>query len=306
VHQSFISFSKQWALAFALSGLCCLAGCAGDGPPPGDGASSFDAIQQAIFNVSCVSGSCHSSITQAGGLVLEEGQSYERLVGVLPSNATARAAGLERVAPGNPERSFLLRKLTGPGAAEGGRMPQAAAPLVAADIERVRAWIVEGAPGPSLPTPTFSTPATPSQTPLATTTATATPTATPAGVATPTFSSESTLPRIQATIFDTTCAKVGCHNATDRAGGQSLAPGQAYAELVGVTPSNEAAVQDGFLRVDPGNPAESFLLTKLTLSAEFDPRYFSRMPLGKPSLGAAQIERIRAWILRGALPDETP
>ncbi len=305
MHQGFVSFSKRRAATLTVSGLCFFGGCAGAGPPPSGAGSSFDAIQQTIFNVSCVSGPCHSSTAQAGGLVLEEGQSYARLAGVLPSNAAARAAGLERVAPGNPERSFLLRKLTGPAAVEGSRMPQAAAPLSAADVERIRAWIVEGAPGPGLPTPTFTATATPSETAQVSPTATATPTGTPASVATPTFSLASTFPQIQATIFTTTCAEAGCHNAAERAGGQSLAPGQAYAELVGVTPLNEAAAEDGFLRVEPGNPGKSFLITKLTMAVQFDPRSFSRMPLGKPPLDAAQIERIRAWILRGALPDET-
>jgi len=60
------------------------------------------------------------------------------------------------------------------------------------------------------------------------------------------------------------------------------------------------------LRVDPGNPENSFLITKLTLSTSFDVRFQSRMPLGGEPLSAAQIEQIRAWILRGALADETP
>jgi len=45
------------------------------------------------------------------------------------------------------------------------------------------------------------------------------------------------------------------------------------------------------LRVDPGNQDSSFLVTKLTLAAVFDPNFGSRMPLGKPPLDAAQIER---------------
>jgi hypothetical protein len=125
-------------------------------------------------------------------------------------------------------------------------------------------------------------------------------------VPTPTFSIDSTLPRIQATIFDTTCLNIGCHNSTNQAGGQSLAPGESYAQSVGVTPQNAAAVQDGLLRVTPGDPDKSFLVTKLALPVAFDLRYASRMPLGQPVLSTDQIEQIRAWILRGALPDETP
>ena len=326
-----------------ISGACALglllAGCAGNGPVPAGGGSSFDDIQQTIFNVSCISGPCHSSTSQQGNLVLEEGVSYGNLVGVVPFNDAARAAGLDRVVPDNTAMSFLLVKLTGPSPAEGSRMPLGAAPLSQADIDKVRAWILAGAPGPGGPTPTFSPTLQPTATPTLTLTpsstvpptVTPTPTVTPSGtlaptvtatpsptrtltftpspspsaVPTPTFSIDSTFPQIQAAIFNTTCLDIGCHSSTDRQGGQSLAPGEAYASLVGVTPTNEAATQDGLLRVTVGRPDKSFLVTKLTLPAVFDPRYSSRMPLGKAVLGADQIEHIRAWILRGALPDET-
>ena len=79
-----------------------------------------------------------------------------------------------------------------------------------------------------------------------------------------------------------------------------------YANLVGVSPTNQAALDAGMLRVDPGNSANSFLITKLTLPIVLDPQFGSRMPLSLPPLPPAEIENIRAWILRGALPDETP
>jgi hypothetical protein len=338
VHGSVVS--RAGVVALLLVSLCALPGCAGNGPAPDDSGSSFDEIQSTIFNVSCISGPCHSSTAQQGNLVLEEGISYGRLVDVVPFNDTARAAGLLRVVPGNAAQSFLLIKLTGPGAGEGSPMPLAMPPLSAANIEKIRSWILAGAPGPGGPSPTPSPTLPPSATPTltpsatdtvaptvtltptvtpsgtqqstatatvtATRTPTFTPTASPSGVPTPTFSIDSTLPQIQTTIFDTTCLDVGCHNATDRAGDQSLAPGESYGQLVNVTPSNVAAAQDGLLRVTPDDPDTSFLVTKLTLPTVFDLRYFSRMPLGKPMLSAEQIEHIRAWILRGALPDEAP
>jgi len=327
-------------LRLALSGLYSMTGCAGNGPVPPGAVSAYDDIQQTIFNVSCVSAPCHSSTSQQGNLVLEEGVSYGNLVGVVPFNDVARAMGLERVVPGNTDMSFLLIKLTAPGLGEGSPMPLGMPPLSAANIDKVRAWILAGAPGPGGPTPTFSatptssqtSPPTPSATDTVPPTLTSTPTVTPSGtlpppptvtatltvtatftptptasaVPTPTFSLDSTLPQIQTTIFDTTCLDIGCHNATSLAGGQSLAPGESYAQLVGVTPQNVAAAQDGLLRVTAGDPDKSFLLTKLTLPVAFDLRYGSRMPLLKPVLSAEQIEHIRAWILRGALPDETP
>lgn len=305
---------------------------------PGDNAASFDDIQRTIFNVTCISGPCHSSTSQQGGLVLEEGISYSRLVGVAPFNSAARAAGLERVVPGDAERSFLLIKLTGPSPPEGSRMPLGFPALSSTDIDKVRSWILAGAPGPGGATPTLSATSLPSATPTSTPTVTdtvpsmptptqapsgtlaATPTATltptetvtvtptpsPPAVPTPTFSLDSTFPQIQATIFNTTCLALGCHNATDRAGEQSLAQADAYAQLVGVVPFLSAAAQAGFLRVAPGDPDKSFLITKLSMTALFDPQFGSRMPLGKPALTGDQIEHIRAWILRGALVDEMP
>lgn len=163
-------------------------------------------------------------------------------------------------------------------------------------------------PPTSTPTRTPSVTSTPSATatPSATPTASLTPTMT--AIPTPTFSLDSTFPQIQATIFNTTCLDVGCHNAQSAQGGQVLEPeAQSYANLVGVPPQNLAALGAGMLRVDPGHPENSFLLTKLTLPVAFDPQFFSRMPLApKPVLDAQQIENIRAWILRGALRDETP
>ena len=338
---------KVWALRLALAGCCLWIGCAGNGPAPsdtssapGDTAPSFEDIQRTIFNVSCISGPCHNSTSQQGNLVLEEGVSYGRLVGVAPFNGAARAAGLERVVPGDADGSFLLIKLTGPSPPEGSRMPLGFPALSSTDIEKVRSWILAGAPAPGGPTPTLSAtslpsatpsstptatdtvpptlaptpsetpsgtrPATPTATPTATQTATFTPTPSPSVVPTPTFSLDSTFSQIQATIFNTTCLDLGCHNATDRAGEQSLAPSDAYAQLVGMTPFLATAAQAGLLRVAPGDPDKSFLITKLTLPALFDSQFGSRMPLGKPVLTADQIDRIRAWILRGALPDETP
>jgi hypothetical protein len=339
--------NRAWQLALVLTGFCLWTGSAGSGPAPadtssvpGDNASSFDDIQRTIFNVSCISGPCHSSTSQQGNLVLEEGVSYSRLVGVAPFNSAARAAGLQRVVPGDADNSLLLIKLTGPPAAEGSRMPLGFAALSPTDIQKIRSWILAGAVGPGGPPPTFSATSPPSATPTATPTATntvpptltappsqtpsgtrpATPTATttptqtatvtptpsPSAVPTPTFSLDSTFPQIQAAIFNTTCLDLGCHNATDRAGDQSLAPADAYAQLVGVTPFVPAAAQAGFLRVTPGDPDKSFLITKLTMTALFDPQFGSRMPLSKPQLTADQIAHIRAWILRGALADETP
>lgn len=122
----------------------CGDGGAADSAPP---RATFARIQTEIFDVSCSSNSCHSSVGQAGGLVLEAGSSWAALMGQPPTNPFAANRGFMRVMRGVPERSFLLAKLTNNLAAgEGKPMPYNAAPLDAATIEILAAWIAAGAP----------------------------------------------------------------------------------------------------------------------------------------------------------------
>ena len=108
--------------------------------------TTFATLQQKIFTPSCAIASCHGA-AGAGGLGLTADAAYADLVGVAPANDAARAAGLLRVAPGDPDRSFLLQKLDGTlGAGEGQRMPQVGSALPAAAIDLVRRWIAAGAP----------------------------------------------------------------------------------------------------------------------------------------------------------------
>jgi hypothetical protein len=136
-----------WLLATAL------AGCAGDGGVPvsdggdgGSGSATFTTIEQEIFANDCTSAACHSSATRAGGMSLVAGAAYDSLVNVAPDNPVARAAGLLRVTPDDPARSFLLDKLTGTlGAGEGSAMPLGGIPLRSDQIEMIRSWIANGA-----------------------------------------------------------------------------------------------------------------------------------------------------------------
>jgi hypothetical protein len=63
------------------------------------------------------------------------------LVGV-PSR---EAPDLVRVAPGDPDASYLLQKLTSATPRDGERMPPDQ-PLASNKIEAIRAWIAAGAP----------------------------------------------------------------------------------------------------------------------------------------------------------------
>lgn len=109
--------------------------------------STFARIQAEVFNPSCSADSCHSHVGQAGGLILEDGYSWDQLMNRPPANPAAAHHGWMRVMPGDPDRSFLLAKITNNLAAgEGSPMPYNTAPLDQATIEVLRAWIAANAP----------------------------------------------------------------------------------------------------------------------------------------------------------------
>jgi hypothetical protein len=195
--------------------LAVLAGCAGDGPPGTASASLFTRVQSEIFNQKCVSAGCHNPQSNAGNLILAEGFSFAALVEVVADNPVAAARGLSRVTPFLPAQSFLLTKVTGPGAGEGNQMPLGAAPLSETDVSLIESWILSGAPradGTLIGTPTLlpsagaaSPTATPTRTPTAT--ATAVPaTATPSPTTTPSATATVALPTATGTIAATATA----------------------------------------------------------------------------------------------------
>jgi hypothetical protein len=67
--------------------------------------------------------------------------SFAALVNV----ASIEVPNLDRVAPGNPDNSYLIHKIEGT-AAVGVRMPQGGPFLNQATIDMIRQWITDGAP----------------------------------------------------------------------------------------------------------------------------------------------------------------
>ncbi len=110
---------------------------------------------QLLFNGSCTFSSCHDASSPAANLDLSGSASdiYNALVGQNPVNPSALGKGYRLVDPGQPENSFLLRKLARSAwddyypleAGEGNPMPSSGA-LAHEDIELVRQWIQFGAP----------------------------------------------------------------------------------------------------------------------------------------------------------------
>ncbi|MCC6848621.1 MAG: hypothetical protein IT294_08980 [Deltaproteobacteria bacterium] len=108
----------------------------------------------------------------------------------------------------------------------------------------------------------------------------------------------STFEQIQRQIFTPTCAIPTCHNVAQGEHQLSLAAGEAYAHLVGVAPANFAAASAGLLRVDPGAPANSFLLKKLR--GELGDSEGAPMPKDLKRLHHVHLDLVEEWIAAGA------
>ena len=108
----------------------------------------------------------------------------------------------------------------------------------------------------------------------------------------------STYHDIQEYIFDKSCANSACHAAPTNVANLNLTYALSYEDLVGRQPQNPAAAAVGMKLVAPGNPENSFLLTKLI--GPTAPEQGVRMPLGGGVLHAGKIDAVRKWIAAGA------
>lgn len=130
------------------------AGCAGNGngldengnPIGSDGGGipvafdpTFTNIQNNVFTPICTA--CHFGANAPQGLSLDEANSYNLLVGI-PS---VEKPELPRVAPGNPDGSYIIHKLEGGPNITGGQMPLNRTPLSQSTINAIRVWISQGA-----------------------------------------------------------------------------------------------------------------------------------------------------------------
>jgi hypothetical protein len=99
---------------------------------------NFNKIVQVMVANSCTSAPCHSSQRHEQGLDLET-DPYAALVGT----SSTESLGTLRVAPCDPDKSFLLTKLANN--SFGARMPDGLPPLPAAQIQAISDWIARGA-----------------------------------------------------------------------------------------------------------------------------------------------------------------
>ncbi len=103
---------------------------------------------------------------------------------------------------------------------------------------------------------------------------------------------------IQDYIFDKSCASSVCHATPANSANLNLTYETSYNDLVDRVPQNPSAAAAGMKLVDPGNPENSFLLTKL-MGPE-SPDQGARMPFGGGTIHNGKIEAIRKWIEAGA------
>jgi hypothetical protein len=111
---------------------------------------TFSSIQREIFNTRDLAGrqacvDCHSDQgrTPSGGLVLLDGRSYDALV----ARPSSGKPGETRVIPGDPDNSYIVKKLEGAPDIAGVRMPRGTGPfLTQGQILVIRRWIQIGAP----------------------------------------------------------------------------------------------------------------------------------------------------------------
>jgi hypothetical protein len=97
---------------------------------------------------------------------------------------------------------------------------------------------------------------------------------------------------IQDTIFTPICTQ--CHIGSGAPQGLRLDAANSYALLVNTASSEVPAL----MRVNPGNPNQSYLLQKIEGTAAVG----GRMPLGQAPLPQDRIDLVRSWISGGAQP----
>ncbi|MEO8464457.1 MAG: Ig-like domain-containing protein [Gammaproteobacteria bacterium] len=143
--RTFTSVARTLATTTAMA---AVASCGGGDDGYGNGGSgggggttlqaNFASIQDNVFTPICTS--CHTGAGAPQGLRLDSANSYALLVGV----ASEEQPALQRVVAGDPNDSYLIKKLEGT-ASVGGRMPLGGMPLAQSDIDVIRQWITDGA-----------------------------------------------------------------------------------------------------------------------------------------------------------------
>jgi len=148
-----MTFSRAAAVTLLTAALSCAA-CDEPlsdltGPTP-NLEPTFSSISRDIFQSTDAAGrlactQCHTSTggrTPPVGLSLDPAVAYDNLVG----RTSVQRPGIMRVAPGDPESSYLVHKLEGSSGIVGARMPRTNGPfLTEGQMLVIKRWIANGA-----------------------------------------------------------------------------------------------------------------------------------------------------------------
>lgn len=127
-------------LVFSITALA--AGCEHADPlDPSRIDPTLSSIQMNIFDLNCALPGCHAGPNPQQGQDLSAGQAHANIVNV----RSMENANLFRVAPGDPDNSYLVRKIEGGPDIVGAQMPFGRAPLPPEAIAAIRQWIADGA-----------------------------------------------------------------------------------------------------------------------------------------------------------------
>jgi hypothetical protein len=139
-------YNNAFATVLSLLSLLVVSCTGGDGSglpagtAPGAFGPVFSEIQAKVLAPNCATTGCHFGASAPHGLRLDNANSYGLLVGV----ASSESPSTLRVAPGDPDNSYLIKKLEGT-ASVGARMPLGAPALEQATVDVIRQWISDGA-----------------------------------------------------------------------------------------------------------------------------------------------------------------
>jgi hypothetical protein len=120
-----------WALATS--------GCA---PAPNRLEPTTESLVRNVFQPTCGTSGCHSQPEPQQGLDLSSADGILRTaIGQPPSIGTAATRYPSLIVPGDPDASFLVAKITLPGADEGVPMPPTDYMLTDEAVTTIRDWI---------------------------------------------------------------------------------------------------------------------------------------------------------------------
>jgi hypothetical protein len=108
-----------------------------DAPDP---TATFTRVQTEVFTPSCALSGCHSGASPKQGQDLSAGRAWAQIVSVRSVESTRL-----RIAPGDPDASYLISKVKGDATITGSRMPLGGA-LPPERVKLLVDWVRRGAP----------------------------------------------------------------------------------------------------------------------------------------------------------------